>query len=102
MTTRQYPSLITSGTDEEFIQSIYNFCLEISRIREFEDIGQFTNLSQVFVSGRSTTRIPSSNSDVIPEDNVGDITNDAVYEYKLVDIGGGTLRWDRRLLDTSW
>ena len=102
MTTRQYPAIITTGTDEEILRNIYDFCLEIARIREFEDIGQFTNLNQQFVAGRKTTRIPTGNSDVVASDNVGDVTNDGTYEYKLLDLGGGTLRWDRRLLDTAW
>ena len=77
---------------------------EISRIREDEDIGDFTNLNNRFVLGRGrfTTRsAPSSATDVLATDSEGDIVNDATYEYKLLDISA-TLKWDRRTLDTSW
>lgn len=97
MTQSLYPDI----TEED---DILDVLAEIIRLRETEDISDFTNLPQRFVSGRGlfTTRTaPSSNSDVIATDNEGDIVNDATFEYKLLSISG-TLTWDRRTLDVTW
>lgn len=97
MTTTQYPEF---RTEDDILPGLQ----EIRRLREYEDISDFQNLNNRFVLGRGrfTTRAaPSSNSDVLATDNEGDIVNDATYEYKLLNISG-TLKWDRRLLDTTW
>ncbi len=97
MTTSQYPSIIT---EDDVISALR----EIIRLRQDEDIPDFTNLNNIFVTGRGlfTQRTaPSSNSDVLATDNEGDIVNDATHEYKLLDISG-TLKWDRRTLDVAW
>lgn len=84
-------------------EQLVPFAKEITRLRELEDVPDFTNLTQVFVSGRTTTRVPSTPSDVLDTDNEGDIVTDAPngFEYKLVN-NAGTLEWDRRALDTAW
>ena len=96
MTQSQYP-IVTED-------NIIDVLREIIRLRESEDISDFSNLTERFVSGRGlfTSRAaPSSNSDVLATDNEGDIVNDATREYKLLDISG-TLTWDRRTLDVTW
>ena len=97
MTTSLYPE---TRIETDIIPTLQ----EIARLRETEDISDFSNLPQRFVSGRGlfTTRsAPSSPTDVLATDQEGDIVNDATFEYKLLNISG-TLRWDRRSLDTSW
>ena len=96
MARSQYPVVVN---DSDFL----SFAKEIARLRQVEDVPDFTNLSQVFVSGRTTTRVPSTPTDVLATDNVGDIVTDAPngFEYKLVD-NAGTFVWDRRALNTSW
>lgn len=97
MTQSPYPHVV----DEK---DVVDALREIARLREDEDIGDFTNLNERFVFGRGlfTSRAaPSSNSDVLSTDNEGDVVNDASFEYKLLNISG-TLLWDRRALDTSW
>lgn len=77
---------------------------EIARIRETEDISDFANLNQRFVLGRGrfvSRSAPANATDVAATDEEGDIVNDATYEYKLLNISG-TLKWDRRTLNTSW
>ncbi len=76
---------------------------EIIRLRQVEDISDFINLPQQFVSGRTTEREPSTPTDVLSSDNEGDIVinADATYQYQLVDVSG-TLKWARTALDTSW
>lgn len=99
MTSSLYPETRNSTDVVKNLQ-------EIARLRETEDISDFENLSNRFVSGRGLFRqrsAPSSPTDVLATDNEGDIVNDNSFEYKLLDIdGSGTLRWDRRALNTSW
>ena len=95
------PSFYPDVSDEE---DILDTLREIVRLRQVEDVADFDNLPQRFVSGRGlfTTRVaPSSNSNVLATDNEGDIVNDATHEYKLLNISG-TLKWDRRTLDVAW
>ncbi len=71
------------------------------QLRKQEDLKDFANLTQVFVMGRSTRRIPSSSVDVIAGDRVGDTVNDDTYLYQLLNITGVPL-WNRITLDISW
>jgi hypothetical protein len=93
MTTELYPQVFV---EEEIIPALQ----EISRKRN-KDITDFSNLDQRFTRGRRTERVPTSATDVVAGDSQFDVVNDATYEYILLDIGG-TLRWDRRTLNTSW
>lgn len=98
MTTSLYPSI---SREEDIIPALQ----EITRLRETEDISDFDNLPQRFVSGRGlfeTRAAPSSPSDVLATDELGDIVNDATHEFKLLNISGTGLRWDRRALDVAW
>ncbi len=94
MSNSLYPTI----TDEK---DVLPFLKEITRIRQDEDVPDFYNLTQRFVSGRVTNRVPSSATDVLATDNLGDIVNDTNYEYKLVNISG-TYKWDRRSLNVAW
>lgn len=96
MVTSPYPFI---NSQEE----VLDFIKEITRLREVEDLQDFTNLNQRFVTGRTTTRIPSSPTDVLTDDDEGDIVTDVPngFEYKLVN-NAGTLVWDRRTLNISW
>ena len=64
-----------------------------------------------FVAGRAmgmrgeASRIPTSATDVVEGDRLGDYRNDGTYEYKCVNVGTYptvTLRWDRRTLSIGW
>lgn len=68
----------------------------------FDDLRlKFRKLPSVFVQGRNTARVPSSATDVQADDRLGDVVNDATYEYKLVEVSG-VLKWDRRALSVGW
>lgn len=98
MTQSLYP---VTRTIDDVVENLQ----EIARIREDEDISDFDNLTERFVTGRGlfeTRTAPSSASDVLATDQEGDIVNDNTYEYKLLNISGTGLRWDRRTLDVSW
>ena len=97
MTSSLYPE--TRDEDD-----VVNTLQEIARLRETEDIGDFQNLNNRFVLGRGlfeTRAAPSTPSDVLATDELGDIVNDSSFEYKLLNISG-TLLWDRRALNTGW
>ena len=96
MTRTLYPTLESSATLEEVIELLQ----EIIEKRG-QDVGDFDNLPQIYVLGRTTARVPTSATDVVATDNEADIVNDGTYEYKLLDISG-TLKWDRRTLNTTW
>lgn len=105
MTQTVYPEVILVDNNEENIELLYDAYQEVTRLREQEDISDFTNLEQRFVRGRGLFEqrlAPSSSSDVLATDELGDIVNDNTYEYKLLNISGVGLRWDRRLLSVSW
>jgi len=105
MTTSLYPTTGKSTDIEKTVSDIVDNLQEIARLREAEDISDFQNLTQRFVSGRGlfeTRAAPSSPSDVLSTDEEGDIVNDATHEYKLLNISGTGLRWDQRALSIGW
>lgn len=74
---------------------------KIVQLRKQEDLQDYANQVNVYVSGRTTRRVPSASNDVIKGDRIGDTTNDDTYLYLLVNTTGGPL-WNRILLDVSW
>lgn len=77
---------------------------KIVQLRKEEDIPRDNNLTSIFVSGRTTKRIPSAANDVVTGingDRIGDTTNDDTYIYILVNTSGGAL-WTRIALSVSW
>lgn len=98
MTSSLYPE---TNDEKDVVKNLQ----EIARLRESEDISDFQNLDNRFVAGRGlfeTRAAPSSPSDVLATDELGDIVNDATHEFKLLNISGTGLRWDRRALDVAW
>lgn len=75
------------------------FCREVAKERT-NDIKDFDNLKNVFMSGRKVGKIPSASSDVAATDRIGDFNYSASYFYILVD-NGGTAAW-RRIALGSW
>lgn len=59
-----------------------------------DDISQIQNLTNIFVSGRSVGRIPSSSIDVIDGDRVGDFNVNSTFAYYLIN-NAGTAEWVR-------
>lgn len=93
MTTELY-NFIENATPEDLAA----FCREAARLRE-QDVEQFNNLSNVFMSGRKVGKIPTGSSDVAATDRVGDFNYDVNYLYLCVDNSGAT--W-RRITLGSW
>lgn len=92
---RDYPQL---GTSED-LPAVVKAIKMIAQIRD-SDINDFKNLNKVLVSGRSTTRVPSSSADVIAGDVVGDFCPTATYLYILIPNAGSPV-W-RRITMGAW
>lgn len=76
---------------------------KVIQYRQLEDLPDYINQKNIYVSGRSTTRIPSSATNVVDGDREGDTVAavDGSYQYTLID-QSGTLVWARVALDTAW
>lgn len=62
------------------------------------DINDFNNLKDVFISGRKVGKIPTGASDISITDKLGDFNFDADYIYICVDNSGA--EWRRVALST--
>lgn len=73
----------------------------ISRLRD-QDINDRNKFPSIFLSGRTVGKIPSSSSDIVPTDRVGDMSFavDGSYAYFCVNVSGSAL-W-RRVALGSW
>lgn len=80
----EYPII---ATEDEMFAGLE----EIVRLRA-EDVGDFDNLQNIFVSGRKVDKVPTSSSDVAATDNENDVNYDNNHIYVLVDVSG-TLTW---------
>jgi len=72
----------------------------MSRLRD-QDIIDRNNFSNIFLSGRTVNRIPSSSTDVSATDRIGDMSFsvDGSYVYFFID-ASGTPAWRRVELGT--
>ncbi len=68
-------------------------------MRNTEDINDWNNLNKTLILGRLTYRVPSSTSDVISGDIVGDFCPTPNYLYILISNSGSPI-WLR--LSSSW
>lgn len=91
---KSYSTLI-----ENNLESHTRALQQITRLRN-EDIGDWNNLANTYVSGRKVGRVPSSSVDVIDGDRVGDINYDLNYLY-LLSTDGVTPAW-RRIALAAW
>lgn len=92
----KYPILRDYTLDE-----VIRVLREIIRYRTNEDLIDWNNLRNIYLTGRIVAKVPTGPTDVASTDEVGDISYDGTYQYTLVDVSG-TPTWDRRALDTSW
>lgn len=72
---------------------------QICNIRK-DDITQFGNLPEIFMSGRKVGKIPTGSTDIAVTDRLGDFNYDASYWYQVVD-DTGNARW-RRIALATW
>lgn len=81
------------------IESVTDSLRTIARLRA-EDITDRNSFPAIFMKGRKVGKLPSSSSDVVASDRVGDFNYTASYLYILVD-NSGTASWRRAALG-SW
>ena len=91
---KQYPQVIS-----QTLSDVTGILRLITRERT-NDINEFNNLKNIFISGRKVAKIPSGSADVAISDRVNDINWDANYIYILID-NSGTAEWRRTSLG-SW
>lgn len=94
MASRPYPVV-----HEETIEAITNILRDIIRTRTF-DVNDFTNLKNVFLSGRKVEKTPSASNDIDVTDRENDFNWSPTYLYVCVN-NAGTLVW-RRVALSSW
>lgn len=88
----QYPLI---NTEKDVVPALR----QIQRLREAEDIVDWNNLPQIYMSGRKVGKIPGSSADVTTGDKIGDFNYTASFMYLLVD-DSGTPAWRRITLST--
>lgn len=86
---------------QERVQELSEFAQEITRLREIEDVPDFTGLPNKYVRGRVIARVPTSATDVQANEAEYDRAYDDSYMYILLTISG-SLTWCRIALTTSW
>ena len=94
LTTQPYPELATNE-----IGDVVKAYRTVTRMRQ-DDINDFTDLPNRFMSGRKVGKIPTGSTDTAVTDRIGDFNYDASYLYILVD-NSGTAEW-RRITAGSW
>lgn len=72
----------------------------ISRERA-NDIQDFNNLQNIFMSGRKVGKIPASSVDVAADDHIGDFNITKDFRYDCVSDGAGGAVW-RRIAEATW
>lgn len=97
-----YPILPANPT----AQDIQRWIDEVTRLRQTEDLPDFTNLPNVFVRGRLVERtVPTSHSDVVATDNVGDWFygfDGTDHRIFVLVNDAGTPKWARINANVSW
>jgi len=63
------------------------------------DVKDFNNLTNTFLSGRKSSKVPTGAADVTDTDRVGDISYDVSFLYILID-NAGTAEWRRVALSS--
>lgn len=64
------------------------------------DINDFNNLKNTFISGRKVGKVPTGAADISSTDKVGDFNYDKDYIYIVIN-NAGTAQWRRTAL-ASW
>lgn len=77
------------------IQEIINYIMKERK----NDVNDFNNLNNIFISGRKVGKIPTGATDIVATDRLGDFNYDADYLYICVDNSGA--EW-RRVALSSW
>jgi hypothetical protein len=91
---KNFPNMVLRSVDDLYVLARY-----ILKERN-NDVNDFNNLKNIFMSGRKVGRIPTDSLDVLSSDRIGDMNYDDAYIYILID-NAGTPEWRRAGLG-SW
>jgi hypothetical protein len=98
----EYPVLPVQPTLDDVIQWVQ----DVTRLRQLEDLPDFTNLPNVFLRGRRIERVaPTSHSDVVATDVEGDFVynfDGSNHNLYILVNDSGTLKWGRFNINVSW
>lgn len=81
------------------LADVQRVMLEIIQDR-VQDVKDFDNLKNVFISGRKVGKIPTGAADITTSDRIGDFNYDPDFIYIVVN-NSGTAEWRRAAL-SSW
>lgn len=83
---------------DDTLKGVFEWLKYVVRARS-EDVQEFNNLPNIFISGRKVGKVPSASNDVVADDKLGDFNADGTtgYAYFLVD-NTGTAEWQRAKL----
>lgn len=97
MTQNNYPSF-----DPKKPKEAIDLLTDMVKQRR-QDVNDFNNLQNRFITGRIVGRIPTGAADLQPGDKVGDTNFEAStsYLYRIVD-NSGTPVWARIQMDMVW
>lgn len=84
-----------------FLGNVPGWIEEVIRIQG-GNAAEANNYPRIYQRGRRTNRVPTTPTDVLKADAKWDVVNNGTYEFTLVDVGSGVLKWDRRTLSVAW
>jgi hypothetical protein len=88
------------------VEDLTAWAQEVVRIRQLEDLPDFTNLPNVYMRGRRIERVaPTSHSDVVATDVEGDFVygfDGSNHNLFILVNDSGTLKWGRFNVNVSW
>jgi len=90
---KQYPTLSPDSPEDQ--KEFMRFAIK----ERINDVNDFSNLKNVFMSGRKVGKIATGAADVTDGDRVGDFNYDASFLYILID-NAGTAEWRRAILSS--
>lgn len=83
----KYPAIPLNADAE----TIAKWAALVTRYRQY-DVADFDNLPSIFMSGRKVGKIPTSSTDVVDSDRIGDFNYTSSYLYLCVDNAGAAWR----------
>ena len=89
---KDYPNFLESNDVPELLRYIVK--------ERKNDVKDFDNLTNTFISGRKSGKVPTGAADISDTDRVGDFSYDVNYIYIVVN-NAGTAEWRRAAL-SSW
>jgi len=85
--------------DAKTLDDVIEQLRQITNLRK-NDVTVISQIASSYISGRKVGKIPTSSTDVVATDRIGDVNYTASYLYILID-NAGTPAW-RRVALGAW